>query len=102
LLRRAADAAPLPDVLMATPLSAPSLEAAKSRDGRLSFGTLGRGNHFVEIQRDAEDELWLVVHSGSRVMGPKIRDHHEHRAQRDPSGLAWLDVESEAGQAYLN
>ncbi len=34
-------------------------------------------------------------------MGPAIRDHHESRAPRDPTGLAYLDAGTEAGQAYL-
>lgn len=101
LLRPAAEAPELPDDLAGLPLSNGPLEKMKGRDGRLSFGTLGRGNHFLEVQRDAEGELWLVVHSGSRSMGPAIRDHHESRAPRDPSGLAYLDVDTEAGQAYL-
>lgn len=101
VMRRTAEAPPLPDALLEQPLSTHALESMKSRDGRLSFGTLGRGNHFVEVQRDTEGELWITVHSGSRSVGPAIRDHHESRAERDTSGLAWLDAGSEAGQAYL-
>jgi RNA-splicing ligase RtcB len=40
----------------------------------MELGTLGRGNHFLEVQRDDEGALWLLVHSGSRVMGPAIRN----------------------------
>ncbi len=101
LLRRSSEAPPLPDELLDLPLSTPSLEKAKTRDGRLSFGTLGRGNHFLEVQRDAEGELWIAAHSGSRVLGPGIRDHHESTAPRSASGLAFLDAETPAGQAYL-
>lgn len=101
LLRRSSEAPPLPDALLEHTLSTSSLERAKSREGRLSFGTLGRGNHFLEVQRDAEGELWIAVHSGSRVVGPMIREHHEPRAPRDPSGLAFLDADTDAGQAYL-
>jgi len=100
--RPAAEAPPLPDELLSRPLSAPSLERLKTREGRLSFGTLGRGNHFLEIQKDPEDELWLTLHSGSRTMGPAIRDHHESRAPRDPTGLASIDADTDAGQAYLS
>lgn len=102
LLRRAAEAPPLPDALLERPLSAPSLEAVKSRDGRLSFGTLGRGNHFLEVQRDSEYNLWITVHSGSRSVGPLVREHHEARAPRGAEGLAWLDADTDAGRAYLN
>lgn len=41
----------LPPELEAAPLSTEGLEARKRRDGRHEFGTLGRGNHFVELQR---------------------------------------------------
>ena len=70
--------AQLPDALMRRKLSAPSLEKLKSRDGRLQLGTLGRGNHFVELQSDAEGRLWLMLHSGSRAMGQAITGWHLH------------------------
>ena len=38
----------------------------------MQFGTLGRGNHFLEFQSDEEQRLWLMVHSGSRGMGQAI------------------------------
>jgi tRNA-splicing ligase RtcB len=92
---------PLPDGLEDAPLSAPSLDTRRRRDGRIEFGTVGRGNHFVEFQSDDEDALWLMVHSGSRAMGGAIRDHHLRGAQIDGTGLACLDAESDAGRAYL-
>jgi tRNA-splicing ligase RtcB len=56
------------------------------RDARVQFATLGRGNHFVELQADECGELWLAVHSGSRALGPAIRDHHL-RGRRGLVGL---------------
>ena len=47
-------------------LSDRHLETLARRDGCFQFGTLGRGNHFVEFQADEESQLWLLVHSGSR------------------------------------
>ena len=48
------------------------------------LGTLGSGNHFLEVQSTAVDgELWLMLHSGSRSFGKKICDAHHERA------LAW-------------
>jgi tRNA-splicing ligase RtcB (3'-phosphate/5'-hydroxy nucleic acid ligase) len=91
----------LPDMLRDKPLAGGALDALKRREGRLEFATLGRGNHFLEVQSDDENHLWLLVHSGSRCMGPAIRQHYESRAEQDPSGLAWLDVDSEIGRAYL-
>src|SRR5262245_39597453 len=53
----------LPADLEAACLSDSQLEKRKSRDGRLEFGTLGRGNHFVEFQSDDSGDLWLMLHS---------------------------------------
>jgi len=38
----------------------------------LSIGSLGGGNHFIEVDRDDEDNLYLVVHSGSRYLGTQV------------------------------
>lgn len=101
LVHPTAEAPPLPEDLLDAPLSAPALESLKHRDGRVEFGTLGRGNHFLELQRDEEGGLWLLVHSGSRAMGPAIRDHHDARAERGASGLRSLEADSDEGRAYL-
>jgi tRNA-splicing ligase RtcB len=42
----------------------------------LQLGTLGSGNHFIEISYDEEDRIWLFLHSGSRGIGNKIAQHH--------------------------
>ncbi len=84
----------LPADVMAAPLSHPRLEALRRRDGAQEFATLGSGNHFVELQSDDEGRLWLMLHSGSRVMGQRIRDHHV------APGLVAL--EGDAATAYVN
>lgn len=91
--------AALPDALLA-PLSHPSLETARARDGRYQLGTLGRGNHFLEFQCDDAGGLWLMVHSGSRGMGVAIRDHHLRRATRASGGLSAIAADSADGHAY--
>ena len=75
----------------------------KHRDGRFQFGTLGCGNHFVELQADDEERLWLMVHSGSRGMGQAITAHHLKKAsQRETRDkLISFDAHSPDGQAYL-
>jgi tRNA-splicing ligase RtcB (3'-phosphate/5'-hydroxy nucleic acid ligase) len=84
-------------------LSDPRLDAVWRKQGTLELATLGSGNHFAELQVDGEDRLWLMVHSGSRAMGPAIRDHHLERAQlADSSGLRALDANSVQGLAYLH
>lgn len=92
----------LPEVLDQSPLSFPKLEKEKRRDGRVQFGTLGRGNHFLEFQADHENRLWLMVHSGSRAMGQVISVHHLQHADKTSTGLACFDSDSETGQAYLS
>jgi tRNA-splicing ligase RtcB (3'-phosphate/5'-hydroxy nucleic acid ligase) len=93
----------LPAWFQGTTLSDPRLEKLKGRDGRFQFGTLGRGNHFVELQADEENQLWLMVHSGSRGIGQAITAHHVRKARdsRRHGRLMSFDVDSPGGQAYL-
>lgn len=87
----------LPDSLMSKTLSSPHLQAKKAKVGRVQFATLGRGNHFVEFQRDSAGELWLMVHSGSRGIGQAIREEHGGAK----GALEGLIARSDEGQAYL-
>jgi RNA-splicing ligase RtcB len=50
--------------------------------GALSLGTLGGGNHFIEIDRDDEGALYLVVHSGSRNPGLQVAQHYQDAAYK--------------------
>jgi RNA-splicing ligase RtcB len=47
--------------------------------GELSLGTLGGGNHFIEIDRDDDGALYLVVHSGSRNIGLQVAEHYQKK-----------------------
>ena len=49
----------------------------------LSVGTLGGGNHFIELDEDDEGNMYLVVHSGSRNLGKKVCDYYQRRAERE-------------------
>lgn len=40
------------------------------------IGTLGGGNHFIEIQKGSDDHIWIMIHSGSRNLGKKVADHY--------------------------
>lgn len=91
-----------PASVAATSLSDPGLDAVRRRDGVLEFATLGSGNHFIELQADADERLWLMIHSGSRAVGPAIRDAHLARAAPAGQGLRVLDGTSDAGAAYLH
>ncbi len=77
---------------------------------RLQLGTLGSGNHFIEVSFDEEDAVWLFLHSGSRGVGNKIAQHHIKVAQRlmnqywvslpDPD-LAYLAEGTDEFSAYI-
>lgn len=42
-----------------------------------SIGTLGGGNHFIEVDRDKDGSLWLVIHTGSRHLGIEVCKHYQ-------------------------
>ena len=48
---------------------------------RLQLGSLGSGNHFIEVSLDEEDRVWLFLHSGSRGVGNKLANRHIKIAQ---------------------
>jgi len=49
----------------------------------LSMGTLGGGNHFIELDQDDDGRLYLVVHSGSRNLGKQVAEYYQNTAVRD-------------------
>lgn len=48
----------------------------------LSLGSLGGGNHFIEIATDEDGSFWLTVHSGSRNLGVQVAKYHQKKAER--------------------
>ena len=54
------------------------LEIVKRRQNsiRHEVGTLGGGNHFIELQKDEEGCLWIMIHSGSRNLGKQVGDYY--------------------------
>jgi len=83
-------------------LSSARLESLRRSEGAVEFATLGSGNHFLELQADEGDQLWLMIHSGSRALGQAVRDHHLACAQVTEGRFRALDAESEQGAAYLH
>ena len=68
------------------------------------IGTLGGGNHFIEIKKDTEtSDVWVMIHSGSRNIGLKVANHYNKIAQywnekwysEMVSGLAYLPMETQ-------
>ena len=74
------------------------------------LGTLGSGNHFVEVCLDEAQQVWLVLHSGSRGVGNRIASHHIKIAQKlmdlrkvplKDRDLAYLPEESPEFRDYI-
>ncbi len=63
------------------------------------LGTLGTGNHFVEVCLDEEDRVWLMLHSGSRGVGNRIGSHFIEKAKREME--RWHVRLPDADLAYL-
>lgn len=61
---------------------------------RLSLGTLGGGNHFIEADRDEEGNLYIVVHSGSRHAGLEIAEYYQEMAWRQLNGKTKADMDA--------
>ena len=78
---------------------------------RLSLGTLGGGNHFWELDKDEEGNIWLVVHTGSRRSGKDVAEYYQRQAYEQqnepgrecktvPYEVAWC--EGELFDAYIH
>lgn len=92
----------LPAEFAAREFSHPRLTAAaRSEDTRGQLGTLGAGNHFLELQADGQGDLWLMLHTGSRHLGQLVHHHHLAHAHKTPTGLMAIHADSPAGAAYL-
>src|SRR5699024_4995329 len=77
---------------------------------RLQLGTLGGGNHFIEVCLDETDKVWTFLHSGSRGIGNKIAQYHidtaknlRHQAadQLPHPDLAWLTEGTDQFARYI-
>ncbi|MFF7128500.1 RtcB family protein [Streptomyces sp. NPDC016566] len=68
-------------------------EAVKFRHDRAvaQMGTLGGGNHFVEVCVDTSGSVWLMLHSGSRNIGKELAEHHIGVAQKLPHNQGLVD-----------
>ena len=77
-----------------------------------SLGTLGGGNHFIEIQKGSDGHIWIMIHSGSRNLGFTVANHYNKLAIElnkkwrssvpEKHELAFLPEDSEEGQAYIS
>jgi len=90
------------------PLPAWYSERGHDLDTR-NLGTLGGGNHFIELQRSESGMLWLMLHSGSRNLGHRVASHYhklaqslndKHKVDLSARDLAFLKVDGE-GSDYI-
>jgi tRNA-splicing ligase RtcB len=75
------------------------------------IGTLGGGNHFIEIQKDTENNIWIMIHSGSRNLGYKVAKYYNELAvnlnekwfSQIPKKweLAFLPIETQEAKNYM-
>ena len=56
------------------------------RRAEKSIGTLGGGNHFIEVNKDEEDNLYIVVHSGSRHLGVEVAKYYQEEGYKVLNG----------------
>jgi tRNA-splicing ligase RtcB len=61
---------------------------------RLSIGTLGGGNHFIEVNKDNYGALYLVVHSGSRHLGKQVAEYYQELAYKELTDINRLKDET--------
>ena len=74
------------------------------------LGTLGGGNHFIELQRCNDGYLWIMIHSGSRNLGKKVADFYNYEAKKlnelwfsavdSKTDLAFLPFKTDEAHAY--
>ncbi|HMO82199.1 MAG TPA: RtcB family protein [Pyrinomonadaceae bacterium] len=79
----------------------------RKRKAMVQLGTLGGGNHFIEVCLDTEDNVWLMLHSGSRNIGKELAERHIatakslHRLNELPSpDLAYFIQGTDEFKAY--
>ncbi len=57
-----------------------------------SLGTLGGGNHFIEVGKDEDGKIYLVIHSGSRHLGLQVAEFYQEQAYKSLNGNSNIDV----------
>jgi tRNA-splicing ligase RtcB len=91
---------------------APEIEIIQREieNAKYQLGTLGSGNHFIEILKDDEGYIWIMIHSGSRNFGLKTAEYFYRKARKlveekkykIPSlELSFLPFDSKEGQDYF-
>jgi len=80
--RTAQKVSPLADVVAIDDLVWDAPSKYKRDDALQSVGTLGGGNHFIELGVDSSGEKWMTIHSGSRNLGLQVALHYQKQAEQ--------------------
>ncbi|MFH2132428.1 MAG: RtcB family protein [bacterium] len=81
------------------------LQRLLHQKGLKQLGTLGSGNHFIELGFDEVDRVWIIVHSGSRGLGHDLASHYMKLASRSTKareGHFGFEVNTGKGQDYIS
>jgi len=75
-------------------------------------GSLGGGNHFIEIQKGSDNHIWIMIHSGSRNLGLKVADYYNNVAKKlnemyfsqveKKQDLAFLPIKTDEAHQYFD
>lgn len=77
---------------------------AMNKNGLKQLGSLGSGNHFIEIGADKNDKVWIIIHSGSRNIGHTVATHYMKLASGTDKAVEGHDgfcVYSLEGKQYI-
>jgi len=109
--KHAQDRSRMPQGPEGAPVSALPVISREYNNALTQLGTLGGGNHFIEIQKGSDGHIWIMVHSGSRNLGYRVANYYNRLAidlnsrwgSKIPKNwqLAFLPLSSEAGRHYL-
>ena len=92
------------------PVDLDTIRPGLTERARRQLGSLGSGNHFLDVCLNEKDQVWVVIHSGSRGAGNLIATHHiaiarglmaEQGVELKDKDLAYLMEDSPEGQEYI-
>ena len=97
--------------LMPRTTDLPTIVKQQYGNALLQLGTLGSGNHFLELQKDSDGKIWIMIHSGSRNLGYKVAEEYNKVAialnakwfsSVDPKWeLAFLPLDTNEAKLYM-
>ena len=109
--RKGQDQRLMPKARTGVPIGELQIVSRQFESGRTQLGTLGGGNHFIEIQQGSDGFIWIMIHSGSRNLGYQVANFYNKLAGKLSTRfgstiprnwqLAFLPLDSEEGRQYL-